>query len=114
MSRLIDAWLMRGGTSRGLFLRGDDLPASVAERDALLLRAMGSPDPYRRQIDGLGGATSSTSKVVLLWPSRRPGLDVEYLFGQVSVDRPLIDWSGNCGNLMAAVAPRLRSAWAWL
>ncbi len=112
MTRLIDAWLMRGGTSRGVFLRGDALPTHAVERDALVLRAMGSPDPYRRQIDGLGGATSSTSKVVLLWPSGRPDADVEYLFGQVSVDQPLIDWSGNCGNLMSAVGPyALHQGW---
>ena len=96
---------MRGGTSKGLFLRGDDLPAGRRERDALLLRLMGSPDPYGRQTDGLGGATSSTSKVVLLAPSARPDCDVDYLFGQVAIGEPVIDWSSNCGNLAAAVGP---------
>ncbi len=101
----IAATLMRGGTSKGLFFRPSDLPAEPAARDALLLRAIGSPDPYARHIDGLGGASSSTSKVVLVQRSARPGCDVDYLFGQVAIDRPLIDWSGSCGNLAAAVGP---------
>lgn len=103
----IPATYMRGGTSKGVFFRVDDLPAPArvpgAARDALLLRVIGSPDPYGKQIDGMGGATSSTSKVVLLSPPSQPGHDVDYLFGQVSIDRPFVDWSGNCGNLSAAV-----------
>lgn len=99
------AELWRGGTSKGLFLDADALPPEPAARDALLLRAIGSPDPYGKQIDGLGGGSSSTSKVVLVKRSTRPGCDVEYLFGAVAIDQPLIDWSGNCGNLTTAVAP---------
>ncbi len=94
---------MRGGTSKGLFLDPADLPADPAWRDALLLRVLGSPDPYGTQIDGLGGATSSTSKVALVSRSTRPGFDVDYRFGAVAIGEPVIDWSGNCGNLSAAV-----------
>jgi probable AcnD-accessory protein PrpF len=101
----IPAVYMRGGTSKGVFFRAADLPADAAERDRILLRVIGSPDPYGKQIDGMGAATSSTSKVVILQPSERPDSDVDYLFGQVAIDRPLIDWSGNCGNLTAAVGP---------
>jgi probable AcnD-accessory protein PrpF len=100
---------MRGGTSKGVFFRLQDLPEAAqvpgAARDALLLRIIGSPDPYAKQIDGMGGATSSTSKAVIVSKSNRPGHDVDYLFGQVSIDKPFIDWSGNCGNLSAAVGP---------
>ena len=96
---------MRGGTSKGLFLLASDLPTDPAARDALLVRAMGSPDPYGKQIDGLGGASSSTSKVILVAPSDRDDADVAYWFGQVPVNGDTIDWSGNCGNLTAAVAP---------
>jgi probable AcnD-accessory protein PrpF len=100
---------MRGGTSKGLFFRLQDLPATAqvpgAARDALLLRVIGSPDPYGKQIDGLGGATSSTSKTVILSKSSRPDHDVDYLFGQVSIDKAFVDWSGNCGNLSAAAGP---------
>ncbi|HYF60828.1 MAG TPA: 2-methylaconitate cis-trans isomerase PrpF [Burkholderiaceae bacterium] len=103
--RRIPAVHMRGGTSKGLFFHARDLPASPRARDALLLRAIGSPDPYARHTDGLGGATSSTSKVVLVSRSERPGCDVDFLFGQVAIDAPVIDWSGNCGNLSAAVGP---------
>ena len=103
--RRIPAVLMRGGTSKGVFFLADDLPADPAARDRLLLRVIGSPDPYRQHIDGLGGATSSTSKVVVLSRSTRPGCDVDYLFGAVAVEAPVIDWSGNCGNLSAAVGP---------
>ncbi|AWI77323.1 2-methylaconitate cis-trans isomerase PrpF [Parazoarcus communis] len=102
--RIPAAW-MRGGTSKGLFMLARDLPADDATRDALLARLLGSPDPYGKQIDGLGGATSSTSKVVILAPSSRAGCDVDYLFGQVPVSGERIDWSGNCGNLTAAVGP---------
>ncbi|AKU21983.1 2-methylaconitate cis-trans isomerase PrpF [Massilia sp. NR 4-1] len=103
----IPATYMRGGTSKGVFFRLQDLPAAAqlpgAARDALLLRVIGSPDPYGKQIDGMGGATSSTSKAVILSKSARPGHDVDYLFGQVAIDKPFVDWSGNCGNLSAAV-----------
>src|SRR5512140_148860 len=101
----IPAVYMRGGTSKGVFFRKEDLPADPAARDRILLRVIGSPDPYGKQIDGMGAATSSTSKVVILAKSSRPDCDVDYLFGQVAIDRPLIDWSGNCGNLTAAVGP---------
>ncbi len=105
----IAATYLRGGTSKGVFFRLQDLPEAArqpgAARDALLLRVIGSPDPYAKQIDGMGGATSSTSKAVIVSPSSRPGHDVDYLFGQVSIDQPFVDWSGNCGNLSAAVGP---------
>src|SRR5258708_35513405 len=101
----ITATYMRGGTSKGVFFRRSDLPHTDVERDRVLLRAIGSPDPYRQHIGGMGGATSSTSKVVVVWPSSAPGCDVEYDFGQVAVDKPVIDWSGNCGNLASAVGP---------
>ena len=103
----IPATYMRGGTSKGLFFKLDDLPQEAQHageiRDQILLRAIGSPDPYAKQIDGMGGATSSTSKVVILSKSTEPNHDVDYLFGQVSIDQPFVDWSGNCGNLTAAV-----------
>jgi len=105
----IPATYMRGGTSKGVFFRLQDLPPSAQvagpARDALLLRVIGSPDPYGKQIDGMGGATSSTSKTVIVAPSTRPGHDVDYLFGQVAIDSAFVDWSGNCGNLSAAVGP---------
>jgi probable AcnD-accessory protein PrpF len=105
----IAATYMRGGTSKGVFFRLQDLPEAAqvpgAARDALLLRVIGSPDPYGKQIDGMGGATSSTSKTVILSKSSKPGHDVDYLFGQVSIDSAFVDWSGNCGNLSAAVGP---------
>ncbi len=103
----IPATYMRGGTSKGVFFRLQDLPASCQQpgeaRDKLLLRVIGSPDPYGKQIDGMGGATSSTSKTVILAKSEKPDHDVDYLFGQVSIDTAFVDWSGNCGNLSAAV-----------
>jgi probable AcnD-accessory protein PrpF len=105
----IPATYMRGGTSKGVFFRLQDLPEAAqvpgAARDALLLRVIGSPDPYGKQIDGMGGATSSTSKTVILSKSSKPDHDVDYLFGQVSIDKAFVDWSGNCGNLSAAVGP---------
>lgn len=101
----IPAVYMRGGTSKGVFFLASDLPADPAARDRILLRVIGSPDRYGKHIDGMGGATSSTSKVVILSKSERPGCDVDYLFGAVAVDAPVIDWSGNCGNLSAAVGP---------
>ena len=103
----IPATYMRGGTSKGVFFRLDDLPEPAREpgtaRDALLLRVIGSPDPYGKHTDGMGGATSSTSKTVILSKSDSPDHDVDYLFGQVAIGKPFIDWSGNCGNLTAAV-----------
>jgi probable AcnD-accessory protein PrpF len=103
----IPAVYMRGGTSKGVFFRLQDLPEAAqvpgAARDALLLRVIGSPDPYGKQIDGMGGATSSTSKTVILSRSSKPDHDVDYLFGQVAIDKAFVDWSGNCGNLSAAV-----------
>jgi 2-methylaconitate isomerase len=101
----LPATWMRGGTSKGLFLLDEHLPIDPAAREALLLRALGSPDVYKTQIDGVGGATSSTSKVVVLKKSARPDCDVDYWFGQVSIEAALIDASGNCGNLSAAVGP---------
>lgn len=103
----IPATYIRGGTSKGVFFRMQDLPDACQvpgeARDRLLLRVIGSPDPYGKQIDGMGGATSSTSKTVILARSTRADHDVDYLFGQVSIDKAFVDWSGNCGNLSAAV-----------
>ncbi|PID50636.1 MAG: 2-methylaconitate cis-trans isomerase PrpF [Proteobacteria bacterium] len=103
----IPATYIRGGTSKGVFFKLTDLPevaqAPGKARDNLLMRVIGSPDPYGKQIDGMGGATSSTSKTVIVSKSTQTGHDVDYLFGQVSIDKPFIDWSGNCGNLSAAV-----------
>lgn len=103
----IPATYMRGGTSKGVFFNLLDLPAAAQvpgpARDALLMRVIGSPDIYGKQIDGMGGATSSTSKTVILSPCSQPDHDVDYLFGQVSIDKAFVDWSGNCGNLSSAV-----------
>ncbi len=103
----IAATYMRGGTSKGVFFRLQDLPENAQApgeaRDKLLLRVIGSPDPYQKQIDGMGGATSSTSKTVIIGPPTQAGHDIDYLFGQVSIDQAFVDWSGNCGNLTAAV-----------
>lgn len=105
----VPATYMRGGTSKGVFFSLEDLPpeaqVSGGARDKLLLRVIGSPDPYAKQIDGMGGATSSTSKAVIVSKSSKADHDVDYLFGQVSIDKPFVDWSGNCGNLSAAVGP---------
>ncbi|MBS1228121.1 MAG: 3-methylitaconate isomerase [Proteobacteria bacterium] len=101
----IPAVYMRGGTSKGVFFLANDLPIDPQQRDRVLLRVIGSPDPYGKHIDGMGGATSSTSKVVLISKSMRPDCDVDYLFGALAVANPTIDWSGNCGNLSAAVGP---------
>ncbi len=105
----IPATYMRGGTSKGVFFKLDDLPEAArvpgAARDALLMRVIGSPDPYKQHIDGMGGATSSTSKCVILSKSSQPDHDVDYLYGQVSIDSAFVDWSGNCGNLSSAVGP---------
>ncbi|SET70212.1 2-methylaconitate cis-trans isomerase PrpF [Marinobacter segnicrescens] len=105
----IPATYMRGGTSKGVFFNIEDLPERCQQpgeaRDKLLMRVIGSPDPYEKQIDGMGGATSSTSKTVLLAKSQSEDHDVDYLFGQVGIDKAFVDWSGNCGNLSAAVGP---------
>ncbi len=105
----IPATYMRGGTSKGVFFKLDDLPAAAREpgpaRDALLMRVIGSPDPYGKHTDGMGGATSSTSKCVIISKSAVPGHDVDYLYGQVAIDSAFVDWSGNCGNLSSAVGP---------
>lgn len=105
----IRATYMRGGTSKGVFFTLADLPEAArlpgAARDELMLRVAGSPDPYEKQIDGMGGATSSTSKVVIVGPSTQVGCDVDYLFGAVAIESPVVDWSGNCGNLTSAVGP---------
>lgn len=105
----VPATYMRGGTSKGVFFNLTDLPPQAQVpgkyRDSLLLRVIGSPDPYGKQIDGMGGATSSTSKTVIVSKSQKADHDVDYLFGQVSIDKPFVDWSGNCGNLSAAVGP---------
>lgn len=105
----VKATYMRGGTSKGTFFNIADLPLEAQQsqeaKDKLLLRVVGSPDPYGKQIDGMGGATSSTSKTVLVGKSKVPNHDVDYYFGQVSIDKPFMDWSGNCGNLSSAVGP---------
>jgi probable AcnD-accessory protein PrpF len=105
----IRATYMRGGTSKGVFFTPDDLPEAARHdlpaRDRFMLRVIGSPDPYGKQIDGMGAATSSTSKVVIVSKSDRPDCDVDYLFGAVSIESPVVDWSGNCGNLTSAVGP---------
>ena len=101
----IPAVYMRGGTSKGVFFCADALPTDPLLRDKLLLRVIGSPDPYGQQIDGIGGGTSSTSKVAIIARSTRAACDVDYLFGAVAIGAPVIDWSGNCGNLTAAVGP---------
>lgn len=105
----VPATYMRGGTSKGVFFSLQDLPLEAqvpgAARDKLLMRVIGSPDPYGKQIDGMGAATSSTSKTVIVSKSTQPDHDVDYLFGQVSIDKPFVDWSGNCGNLSAAIGP---------
>lgn len=105
MQRKIRAVIMRGGTSRAVFFRDEDLPADPELRARIIMYVFGSPDPYRRQLNGLGGATSSTSKVAIISPGRDPGIDVNYTFGQVTIDRPLIDGRGNCGNISSAVGP---------
>ncbi len=105
----IPATYIRGGTSKGVFFRLQDLPPRCqqpgAARDQLLMRVIGSPDPYGKHTDGMGGATSSTSKTVIISKSAQPGHDVDYLYGQVSIDQAFVDWSGNCGNLSTAVGP---------
>ncbi|WP_218025812.1 2-methylaconitate cis-trans isomerase PrpF family protein [Nocardia miyunensis] len=99
------AAFIRGGTSKALVFHERDLPRERSERDALFLRAMGSPDPYGRQLDGMGGGLSSLSKICVVGPPSRPDADVDYLFGQVQVDRPVVDYTGNCGNMSSAIGP---------
>ncbi len=101
----IPAIFMRGGSSKGVFFHARDLPAERAARDAIFLSVLGSPDPYGRQLDGMGGGISSLSKAVIIGPPTHPDADVDYLFAQVAVDRPVVDWSSNCGNLSSAVGP---------
>ncbi|SFM38833.1 2-methylaconitate cis-trans isomerase PrpF family protein [Thermodesulforhabdus norvegica] len=105
MQRRIPAVIMRGGTSKAVFFKESHLPSDPGIRDKVILAAFGSPDPYRRQVDGLGGAVSTTSKVAIISVSSDPAYDVVYLFGQVSIDRPLVDYKGNCGNISSAVGP---------
>ncbi len=105
MQTPIPAVYMRGGTSKGVFFRDDWLPGDPAVREQVLLRVVGSPDPYGQQIDGMGGGTSSTTKAVIVGPSLQPDCDVDYTFGAVAIGTPVIDWSGNCGNLTSAVGP---------
>lgn len=109
MARVSQAFLpavfMRGGTSKGVFFHARDLPAERAAVDRIFLSALGSPDPYGRQLDGMGGGISSLSKAVVIGPPTRPDADVDYTFAQVAVDRPAVDWRDNCGNLSAAVGP---------
>lgn len=101
----IPAVFLRGGSSKGVFFQAKDLPAERAKQDAIFLAVLGSPDPYGRQLDGMGGGISSLSKAVVIGPPTHPDADVDYTFAQVAVDRPLVDWSGNCGNLSSAVGP---------
>lgn len=105
MQKQVRATFMRGGTSKGLFFDPADLPSDPTERDAVLVRAIGSPDPYGQQIDGMGGGSSSTSKAALVSRSARPGYDLDYYSAALPIGDPFVDWSGNCGNLAAAVAP---------
>ena len=105
MQKRIPAVLMRGGTSKGLFFHDNHLPSDIDARNRVILAAFGSPDPNRRQIDGVGGGVSTTSKVAIISPSESPDYDVVYNFGQVSIDRPIVDWKGNCGNISSAVGP---------
>ena len=103
--RWVPAVFVRGGTSKGLFFHARDLPAGRAATDRLLLAALGSPDPYGRQLDGMGGGISPLSKAVIVGPPTRPEAEVDYTFAQVAVDRPLVDYGANCGNLTSAVGP---------
>ena len=113
----IPATYMRGGTSKGVFFRLQDLPAAAQApgqaRDALLMRVIGSPDPYGKHTDGMGGATSSTSKCVIISKATVPDHDVDYLYGQVSIDSAFVDWSGNCGNLSRGGRSVRDRATAW-
>ena len=101
----IPATFIRGGSSKGVFFHAKDLPAERADIEPILLSVLGSPDPYGRQLDGMGGGISSLSKGVIIGPPTHPEADVDYIFAQVAVDRPVVDWKGNCGNLSSAVGP---------
>jgi 2-methylaconitate cis-trans-isomerase PrpF len=101
----IPAIFMRGGSSKGVFFHARDLPLDRAKQEAIFLSVLGSPDPYGRQLDGMGGGISSLSKAVIIGPPTHPDADVDYLFAQVAVDKPVVDWSSNCGNLSSAVGP---------
>jgi 2-methylaconitate cis-trans-isomerase PrpF len=103
--RFIPAAFIRGGSSKGVFFHVKDLPQERAEIDPILLGVLGSPDPYGRQLNGMGGGISSLSKAVIIGPPTRDDADVDYIFAQVSVDRPVVDWGANCGNLSSAVGP---------
>lgn len=103
--RAIPAVFMRGGSSKGVFFHARDLPTDRSTLDPILLSVLGSPDPYGRQLDGMGGGVSSLSKAVIIGPPTRPDCDVDYTFAQVAVDRPVVDWASNCGNLSSAVGP---------
>ena len=103
--RFIPATFLRGGSSKGVFFHAADVPSDRAELDPILLEVLGSPDPYGRQLDGMGGGISSLSKGVIIGPPTHPEADVDYIFAQVAVDRPIVDWKGNCGNLSSAVGP---------
>jgi 2-methylaconitate cis-trans-isomerase PrpF len=105
MQKRIPTVLMRGGTSKGLFFHDNHLPSDSDARNRVILTAFGSPDPNRRQIDGVGGGVSTTSKVAIISPSPSPDYDVVYNFGQVSIDRPIVDYKSNCGNISSAVGP---------
>src|SRR5210317_1331854 len=105
MQKRLPAVYMRGGTSKAVFFHDNHLPQDPAIRDRVILAAFGSPDPNRRQVDGMGGAISSTSKVAIISRSKDPEYDVVYNFGQVSIDRPIVDYMGNCGNISSAVGP---------
>src|ERR1700750_2099476 len=104
-TRRLRAVFMRGGTSKAVMFRQEDLPAERAQWDAIFLDVMGSPDPNGRQLDGMGGGLSSLSKVCVIGPPSRPDADVDYTFAQVSVDEALVDYSGNCGNMSSAIGP---------
>jgi len=105
MQKRIPTVLMRGGTSKGLFFHENHLPADPEKRNRVILAAFGSPDPNRRQIDGVGGGVSTTSKMAIISPSESSEYDVVYNFGQVSIDRPIVDYKSNCGNISSAVGP---------
>jgi 2-methylaconitate cis-trans-isomerase PrpF len=105
MQRPIRTTIMRGGSSRALVFRGSDLPVDVAEQDRLFLSALACPDPNGRQVDGLGGTSSSTNKVAIVEPSAEEGIDVDYTFGQLAMDRDFVDRAGNCGNISSAIGP---------
>ena len=105
MQKRIQTVLMRGGTSKAFFFHENHLPNNLEDKSKAILAAFGSPDSNKRQIDGVGGGVSTTSKVAIISPSDNPQYDVVYNFGQVSIDRPIVDFKGNCGNISSAVGP---------